>query len=209
MAFVDLDEAFASEVVWWGWDIWVWKNGECQWLCMRMLGQRWRWMRGKARLLMLELGCTRAQFSAHCFLEALSREFREGLPIQLLDEDNQFWFPSSSDFGYKGIFIGECEELEGGDEKKGLRVNTGKTNVMWCRLSTGQAEDSGEYPCGVFPSRSAWSLVLVRWPAEKRHVIISIHWIWNTVKVSTTWADMVCLKNDWLLIARDGICRTQ
>ena len=34
-------------------------------------------------------------------------------------------------------------------EKKGLRVNTGKTKVMWCRLSMGQAEDSGEHPCGV------------------------------------------------------------
>ena len=34
-------------------------------------------------------------------------------------------------------------------EKKGLRVNTGKTKVMWCRLSMDQAEDSGEHPCGV------------------------------------------------------------
>ena len=34
-------------------------------------------------------------------------------------------------------------------EKKGLRVNAGKTKIMWCKLSMGQAEDSGEHPCGV------------------------------------------------------------
>ena len=34
-------------------------------------------------------------------------------------------------------------------EKKGLRVNAKKTKIMWCRLSMGQAKDSGEHPCGV------------------------------------------------------------
>ena len=34
-------------------------------------------------------------------------------------------------------------------EKKGLRVNAGKTKIMWWKLSMGQAEDSGEQPCGV------------------------------------------------------------
>ena len=29
-------------------------------------------------------------------------------------------------------------------EKKGLRVNAGMTKIMWCRLSMGQAKDSGE-----------------------------------------------------------------
>ena len=28
-------------------------------------------------------------------------------------------------------------------------MNAGKTKVMWCGLSMGQAEDSGEHPCGV------------------------------------------------------------
>ena len=36
-----------------------------------------------------------------------------------------------------------------GWKRKVLRVNAGKTKVMWCRLSKGQAEDSGEHPCGV------------------------------------------------------------
>ena len=36
-----------------------------------------------------------------------------------------------------------------GMEKKGLRVNAGKTKIIWCRMSMGQAKDSGEHPCGV------------------------------------------------------------
>ena len=34
-------------------------------------------------------------------------------------------------------------------EKKGLRVNAGKTMVMWCKVSMGQAKDSREHPCSV------------------------------------------------------------
>ena len=33
------------------------------------------------------------------------------------------------------------EEVEGGD--------AGKTKIMWFKVSKGQAEDSGEHPCGV------------------------------------------------------------
>ena len=56
---------------------------------------------------------------------------------------------SCSDCRNKGIIIGEGEELEEGMKKKGLRVKAGKTKIMWCRLSMGQAEDSGKYPCSV------------------------------------------------------------
>src|SRR5213082_287786 len=34
-------------------------------------------------------------------------------------------------------------------ERKGLRVNMAKTKVMKCQLRSGQAEDSGKWPCGV------------------------------------------------------------
>ena len=57
-----------------------------------------------------------------------------------------------SDCGNKGIIAGEGEEMEGGDGKEGsesLRVNAGKTKVMWCRVSKGQVEHSGDHPCGV------------------------------------------------------------
>jgi len=34
-------------------------------------------------------------------------------------------------------------------ELKGLRMNTGKTKVMCCRVRSGQVENSGKWPCGV------------------------------------------------------------
>ena len=34
-------------------------------------------------------------------------------------------------------------------KEKGLRVNTGKTKVMNCKLGVGQVENSGQYPCGI------------------------------------------------------------
>ena len=61
-------------------------------------------------------------------LEALSREFREGLPMELLYADDLVLIAET-------IITREGEEMEGGMEKKGLRVNAGKTKIMWCRLS--------------------------------------------------------------------------
>ena len=52
-------------------------------------------------------------------------------------------------------------------EKKGLRVNAGKTKIMWCKMSKGQAEDSGEHPCGVcrkgFGDNSILCVKCLRW----------------------------------------------
>ena len=76
-------------------------------------------------------------------LEALSREFREGLPIELLYADDLVLIAETKEL------LLEVKKWKKGMEKKGLRVNAGKTKIMWCRLSMGQAEDSGEYPCGV------------------------------------------------------------
>ena len=39
--------------------------------------------------------------------------------------------------------------MEGVDGKKGLRVNGEKTKVIWCQVSEGHVNDSGEYPCSV------------------------------------------------------------
>ena len=77
-------------------------------------------------------------------LEALSREFREGLPMELLYANDL-------------VLVAETEELlmeklckwKKGMELKDLRVNIGKTKVMRCRVRIGQAEDSGKFSCGV------------------------------------------------------------
>ena len=57
--------------------------------------------------------------------------------------------------------------MEGGDGKKGVRVNAEKTKVMWCQVSKGQVEDSGKHPCGVcrkgVGNNSILSVECVRW----------------------------------------------
>ena len=77
-------------------------------------------------------------------LEALSREFRESLPMELLYADDLFLIAKTKD-----VLLEKVRKWKEGMEKKGLRVNAGKTKIMWRRLSMGQAEDSGEHPCGV------------------------------------------------------------
>ena len=87
-------------------------------------------------------------YKIYIVLEALSREFREGLPMELLYADDL-------------VLVAETEELlmeklrkwKRGMELKGLRVNIGKTKVMRCQVRVGQAEESGKYPCGVCKKR--------------------------------------------------------
>ena len=87
--------------------------------------------------------------------EALSREFREGLPMELLYADDL-------------VLIAEMQELllekvmkwKKVMEMKGLRVNAGMTKVMWFRVSKGQVEDSGIYPCGACRKRVGSNSIL-------------------------------------------------
>ena len=74
-------------------------------------------------------------------LEALSREFREDLPMELLYADDLVLIVVT-----KELILEKVRKWKEGMEKKGLRVNAGKTKVMWCQVSKGQAEDSGEHP---------------------------------------------------------------
>ena len=102
----------------------------------------------KSRAFNVKVGCIRAQFSAHCYslsvLEALSREFREGLPMELLYADDLVLIAET-----KELLLEKVRKWKEGMEKKGLRVNAGKTKIMWCKVSMGQAEDFGEHPRGV------------------------------------------------------------
>jgi len=77
-------------------------------------------------------------------LEALSRECRAGLPLELLYADDL-------------VLMAETEELlmeklrvwKQSMESKGLRVNIGKTKVMRCCEGGGKVTPSGRCPCGV------------------------------------------------------------
>ena len=77
-------------------------------------------------------------------LEALSREFRTGCPWELLYADDLM------------ISAGSMEELlvkvktwKTEMEKKGLRVNMGKTKIMESGINLDVLKKSGKYPCGV------------------------------------------------------------
>ena len=77
-------------------------------------------------------------------LGALSREFREGLPMELLHKVDLLLMVESEE-----LIMEKLREWKKGIEAKGLTVNAGKTKVMQCRVSRFQSEDSGEHPCGV------------------------------------------------------------
>ena len=77
-------------------------------------------------------------------LEALSREFRVGVPWEMLYADDLV------------IVARTLEELDerystwkNSMESKGLRINQGKTKVMISGTSSGPIFSSGKYPCGV------------------------------------------------------------
>ena len=77
-------------------------------------------------------------------LEALSRGFRGGLPMELLYADDLVLLADSEE----GL-VDKIKKWKTGMEDKGLRVNMAKTKVMRCRDGAGQVVKSGKYPCGV------------------------------------------------------------
>ena len=77
-------------------------------------------------------------------LEALSRTFREGLPMELLYADNLVLMAETRE-----LLVDNIIKWKVGMEEKGLRVNMEKTKVMKCQNGTGKVIKSGKYPCGV------------------------------------------------------------
>ena len=153
LAFVDLEKAFdrvPRKVVWWalrclGVDEWIVSVIKAMYedasTTVRVNGR-------ESKAFSVRVGVHQGSVLSPLLfiivLEALSREFREGLPMELLYADDL-------------VLVAETEELlmeklrkwKKGMELKGLRVNIGKTKVMRCQVRIGQAEDSGKYPCGV------------------------------------------------------------
>ena len=78
-------------------------------------------------------------------LEALSREFRAGLPMELWYADDLVLMAETLELLKERIV-----EWKNGMEGMGLRVNMGKTKVMQCCVRVGQAENSGKWPYGIF-----------------------------------------------------------
>ena len=77
-------------------------------------------------------------------LEALSRHFRKGLPLELFYADDLVLLAESREKLMEKISI-----WKEGLESKGLRVNVWKTKVMKCHATANMQVESGKYPCGI------------------------------------------------------------
>ena len=77
-------------------------------------------------------------------LEALSREFRAGVPWEESYADDLVIIADSLEDCVRRLLIWK-EAME----KKGLRVNAEKTKVMICGTGLDLLQSSGEYPCAV------------------------------------------------------------
>jgi hypothetical protein len=77
-------------------------------------------------------------------MEALSGEFHVGLPWELFYADDFCLLAAT-----KEDLMVKIKRWKEGMESKGLRVNMGKTKVMYCNVGSGQMENSGKWPCGV------------------------------------------------------------
>ena len=77
-------------------------------------------------------------------LESLSRKFRAGVPWEDLYADDLVITADSLEECTRRLLI-----LKEAMEKKGLRVNAGKTKVMICGIGLDLLQSSGKYPCAV------------------------------------------------------------
>ena len=77
-------------------------------------------------------------------MEALSSEFRTGLPWELLYADDLALMAESIE-----ALEEQFRAWKAGFEEKGLRVNTRKTKVMISSKDRKSTVKTGKYPCGV------------------------------------------------------------
>ena len=75
-------------------------------------------------------------------LEALIQAFRSGVPWEGLYADDLVIIPESLEECVRRLLIWK-EAME----KKGLRVNAGKTKIMICGTGQELLQSSGEFPC--------------------------------------------------------------
>ena len=153
LAFVDLEKAFdrvPRDVVWWalrslGVDEWIvsviksmYENATTS---VKVNGRESKAFSVKVGV---HQGSVLSPLLFIIVLEALSREFREGLPLELLYADDLVLAAET-----EGLLVEKIMKWKVGMENKGLRVNMGKTKVMRCQVGAGEVVESGKYPCGV------------------------------------------------------------
>ena len=77
-------------------------------------------------------------------LEALSSDFRTGVPWELLYAYDLLLIAVSED-----KLLDKLRVWKRGFEEKGLKVNVGKTRVMRCSDELSVAKESGKFPCAI------------------------------------------------------------
>ena len=77
-------------------------------------------------------------------MEMISRELRAGLPLELLYADDLILMAESEE-----SLRDKIVKWKSGLEAKGLKLNTGKTKVMFSCSMKDKVEEKGKWPCGV------------------------------------------------------------
>ena len=152
-AFVDLEKAFdrvPRKVLWWA----MRKVGIDEWI-VRLVQAMYRNARSRVRVgseyseefevgVGVHQGSVLSPLLFIIVLEALSRDFRVGLPWELLFADDLVIIATSLE-----ECIERIEAWKAGLESKGLRVNMSKTMCMASGRNHDVLRDTVKYPCAV------------------------------------------------------------
>ena len=156
MAFVDLEKAFdrvPRDAIWWA----MRKLEIDEWL-VRLVQSMYKDVRSRVRVgdgyseefgvgVGVHQGSVLSPLLFIIVLEALSREFRTGCPWELLYADDLMISAESME-----ELLVKVQTWKTEIEKKGLRVNMGKTKIMEYGINLDVLKKSGKYPCGVCQS---------------------------------------------------------
>ena len=77
-------------------------------------------------------------------IEMISRELLAGLPLELLYADDLILMAES-----EGSLRDKIVKWKSGLEAKGLKMNTGKSKVMFSCSMKDKVEEKGKWPCGL------------------------------------------------------------
>ena len=153
MAFVNLEKTFdrvPQDVIWWA----MRKLGIDEWL-VHLVQSMYTDVRSRVRVgngyseefgvgVGVHQGSVLSPLLFIIVLEALSREFRTECPWELMYADDLMISAESMEELLVKLMTWKTEM-----EKKGLRVNTGKTKIMVSGMDLELLKKSGKDPCGV------------------------------------------------------------
>ena len=152
-AFVDLEKAFdrvPRKVLWWA----LRSLGVDEW-AVRVIQAMYANARSRVRVngqyskefgvgVGVHQGSVLSPLLFNVVLEALSREFRTGVPWELLYADDLVIIANSLE-----ECIAKLKAWKLGMENKGLRVNMKKTKFLISGIGLNLLQDSGKFPCAV------------------------------------------------------------